>query len=189
MRFRARLAGSVHVAMRAIALFTVVTVPMVAQPKDVNGWGRIKWGMTVAQAKVVYGSQVLVPDATHKSQSTKFVDRLLIGSFNVGDTKMQVSIETLPNSDKIREVTLSLPASSPRASRSSAYDDLRNSLTLKYGRPSHVEKKDDDILSESATWTFPSTVITLYHVESNSIAFGQLGLQYTATDKKALDAL
>jgi len=180
----------VHAAVRAIPLVLVASLSLVAQSKDVNGWGKIKWGMTVAQAKAVYGTQVQVADPASESHETdEYVDQLVIERLKVGDLEMQVAIKTPRGSDGIREVALALPKGDSRASRISAYAGLRNSLILKYGKPSHAESKDTDIFSESTTWAFPSTIITLYHIETKDIQFGILGLQYAASDKKAVDAL
>jgi len=43
---------------RLIAFLTLVTAVAVCQPpKDVDGWNKIKWGMTVKQAKSALGDQ------------------------------------------------------------------------------------------------------------------------------------
>src|ERR1035441_7914802 len=103
-----------------VALAFVFTAIVAAQtkPKDVDGWGKIKWGMTVAQAKTAYGDQAQASDGTG-GRSTRYVEKLKITNFAVGDIKMKVSIETLPDSSLIREVSLALadePQSSTRGS-------------------------------------------------------------------------
>jgi hypothetical protein len=41
--------------MRTLLLFAVViALGAMAQPKDVDGWGKIKWGMTIAEARAAY---------------------------------------------------------------------------------------------------------------------------------------
>jgi hypothetical protein len=87
----------------------------------------------------------------------------------------------------IKEVTFSLADESQ--SRGAAYTDLKTLLTQKYGRPSEDKDQEGGAEGNSATWTFPSTVITLFCVETKRLNFGVLSLQYTATDKKALGVL
>jgi hypothetical protein len=87
----------------------------------------------------------------------------------------------------IKEVTFSLADGSQ--SRGAAYTDIKNLLTQKYGRPREDKDREGGAEDHSATWTFPSTVITLFWVETKRLDFGVLNLQYTATDKKALGVL
>jgi hypothetical protein len=78
-----------------------------AQVKDVDGWGKIKWGMTIAQVKAVYGAQVQNvsgPGATN----TDYVEKLAIMSLLIGGTNMKVTIETAPGSDLIKCVSMKL---------------------------------------------------------------------------------
>jgi hypothetical protein len=167
-----------------IVVGVAIGAMLMAQPKDVDGWGKVKWGMTIAQAKVAYGSEAQAPD--RENGSTKYVERLTLRNLKVGDIRMRVAIETLPGSDRIAEVALSLED----GQRISPYLTLKNSLTQKYGRPSHEERSQrENVVSLSAAWIFPSTVISLLWLETKDVDFRELVLQYTATDKKALDAL
>lgn len=170
--------------------FTGIVLLGQTKPKDVYGWGKIRWGMTVAQAKAAYGSQAQESDG-QDGTSTKFTERLAIKSFAVGDVRMKVSIETMPGSQMIKEVSLTMEKDQPQSStRTSAYEDMKNSLMQKYGRPTDQQKDQGERTeTNSATWTFPSTVISLFWVEAKGIPFGVLTLQYTATDKKARDVL
>jgi hypothetical protein len=169
--------------MLALAASSVIALGQV--PKDVNGWSKIRWDMTVAQAKALYGAQARESDGG--GNSTKYTEKLVIDNFAVGDIKMKVSIETLPNSNLIKEVTFSLADESQ--SRGAAYTDIKNLLTQRYGRPREDKDREGGAEDNSATWTFPSTVITLFWVETKRLDFGVLSLQYTATDKKVLGVL
>ncbi len=149
-----------------------------APPKDVDGWGKIKWGMTVAQAKSEYGDQAQSSD-DEGSVDAKYVQKLVIKSFAVGDVRMRVSIETRPNSDLVKQVGLMMAGPSDTASAGFAYNYLKGSLTQKYGPPA-IQGKD----TEPVIWSFPSTVIRLSISE-----YWGVFLDYTATDQKARDAL
>jgi hypothetical protein len=157
-----------------------------APPKDVNGWDKIKWGMTVAQARTLYGAQV--QESNGDGTSTDYTERLVIPSLAIGDAKMKVSISIDTKSKLIKEVSFA-PADQS-ITRDVAYAHLKDLLTQKYGRPISEEKEPgEETVSSSAMWTFPSTVIRLYLIEAKRIAFSILGLSYTATDKKSLDKL
>lgn len=175
-----------------------------APPKDVNGWGKIKWGMTVAQIKALYGAQVQDSDGSG-GNSADYIEKLVIKGFAIGDDNMDVSVNIDPKSKLIKEVSFSLAASSmpiketgdnllrqahvQKLARSVTYAHLKDSLTQKYGRPTSEEKESNGSGDTFATWMFPSTVIRLYLAEATNIEFGILRLRYTATDKKALDKL
>ena len=158
---------------------------------DVNGWGKIKWGMSVAQARTLYSSEAHEPQASVK-ESTKYVDRFVIPNLKLGDVSIQASVRTLPGSDRIAEVELSMPADNfrePASTRIAAHEDILNGLTQKYGKPSRHEQKDSDSLTDiTDVWLFPSTTITLQYIEMK-IGFGLLDVQYTAVDKKLKDVL
>jgi hypothetical protein len=77
---RMRYTRSVMLVLAASSLIALGQVP-----KDVNGWGKIRWGMTVAQAKALYGAQARESDGG--GNSTKYTEKLVIDNFAVGDTK------------------------------------------------------------------------------------------------------
>jgi hypothetical protein len=162
------------------------------KPRDVYGWGKIRWGMTVAQAKEVYGAGVRV---SHDKGENEENEKLVIDNFKIGDVSMKVSIQTeTPNSDQIKSVKMTMPAENfldKAETRSWPYVSLLNALTLKYGKPARTERETDEpVVSDSATWIFPSTTISLQRIESNGAArFGLVNLVYWATDKKAVNAL
>jgi hypothetical protein len=182
-------------AALAIVLLMAFAVVAAVQPRDVDGWGKIKWGMTVAQVRAAYGGQAESPDGESRDDKNpdkdKFVDRLIIKKLTVGDTEMNASIASLSGSDRIVRVSLSPTAPLLTVgSGGAAYQDLKTSLTRKYGRPSSVDKEDDDqIIAYSAKWIFPSTEIILSWIEVKQVGHGVLNLIYTSADKKALDVL
>jgi hypothetical protein len=167
-----------------------IALPGQPLPKDVNGWDKIKWGMTVGQVKAAYGSQAEAPSRDNSDQE-KFVERLVIKKLTIGDTEMKVSISSRSGSDRIAQVSLSPTAGLlTTGSGGTAYETLKTSLTRKYGRPSSVDKDDDDQTVAYATkWIFPSTEISLSWIEVKRIDHGVLNLTYISADKKALDKL
>ena len=167
-------------------------------PKDIDGWGKIKWGMTVAQAKAAYG-----PEA-HESAGTDtehgYAKKLAFEGLRiVGDLELRGSVQTATvPSDQIKEVTLSILESNATAKggatvRRKAYNTLTDVLIQKYGTPAYRDEhqsRDGGPTTFSTTWILPSTVIRLDRFEAGgSTEYGTLDLRYTATDKKTLDML
>ena len=92
-------------------------------------------------------------------------------------------------SDKVKQVALRLP-DGVNTTNGSAFEDLRNALTQKYGKPTRQESNEaSKTTTDSVTWVFPSTVIDLTWIRVKDIGFEILNLLYEATDKKALDVL
>jgi hypothetical protein len=154
--------------LRLFSLVMIAGIVLRGQvpPKDVDGWGKIKWGMTSAQAKTAYGSQIQDAD-----------EKLEIKSLAVGDINMKVSFGAVPGSTRIKQVVLSM-AEEPQPFMSAlAFRTLKSLLMQKYGRPTDQGKEyGDDPANRTETtfavWTFPSTVIRLYLVELKRLDFG-----------------
>jgi hypothetical protein len=130
-------------------------------PRDVDGWGKIKWGMTSAEA-----SQAYVIDRHEDNESWAQL------------------IAARHGSDQISRVRLWMNSASTRD-----FDMLKAHLIQKYGPPVDGETRtegNDGI--RTFLWTFPSTWIrlTLAQDQKNQ---NRIDLEYMATDQKALDAL
>ena len=82
------------------------------KPKDVDGWDKIKWGMTIAEARSVYdiGAQPRKADAW---------TLLELNPIKMGDVEMGVQVGARQGTEAISEVTLwsyfGLPSSAPSA--------------------------------------------------------------------------
>jgi hypothetical protein len=103
---------------------------------------------------------------------------------------MRASASVLPNQPHVGKVCLTSffgqSTSDPRASAVD-FETLKSLLIEKYGKPatedSHIEEG-----VKSVTWIFPSTSIQLEITGAES-HLGHILLIYSATDRKALDAL
>jgi len=152
---------------------------------DVKGWGKIEWGMTVAEAKAALGDQ-----ATDSTQipgvNFAFIEKLVIKEFLIGDVHCRVSIESKKGSNVIGGVTISTGVSHDISSRENAFDSFRKLLIEKYGQPKNEDRSaEGGSIRTNALWTFPSTSITLRRSESR-YSNGYVSIEYRAADKDAL---
>jgi hypothetical protein len=163
-----------RVCAALLALAGIVTSQ--TKPKDVDGWGKIKWGMTLADAKTACGS-----DCGEEAK------------VEVGDIKMTASLSATgiyPDkyvpSKPVSQIELTTVPSLDHRSELDVYEYLRSALTQKYGTPTSEYRKPDElnVMVTGAVWIFPSTTITLKLRHS-----GFLFLTYQRADKKAKDAL
>ena len=153
-------------------------------PKDVDGWGKIKWGMTLAEARSAY--------TVEKTETNDYWTLLTLEPIKIDDIQMSVSVGAKHGTEKISKVKLWLYfglADSAKFSGPQDFDTLKTLLIAKYGAPANDEtKREDGDRVKTILWTFPSTSIVLMLKQSEtSPNLGAIYLDYAASDKKALD--
>ena len=177
-----------RIAPQLCVVLTVAASLGQTPPKDVDGWGKIKWGMGLPEVRAAYGRQAkastLVDDST-----SDYAEKLTVEKITVGQTSAIASIQARRGSDKITQVALHFlqtEATTGNATiRSDLYKELKVLLPSKYG-----PAMEEDVLdTKTMRWTFPSTSIELRWFEPDIINIGSVTVRYTAVDKKAKDAL
>lgn len=155
-----------------LVAFFAVTLLGQTPPRDIDGWGKIRWGMTIADA-----SQAYVID---RHDDNEFWSQLIAQPVMIGDITMRVSIGAKHGSEQVSRVRLST------MSGAEDFDTLKTQLIQKYGPPIDGETRTEGANTiRTFLWTFPSTSIRLTLTQSQ----GRIDLEYAATDRNALDAL
>ena len=167
-------------------------------PKDVSGWDKIKWGMTLAEVRSAYNLPATTKEWPGREAGCfdspihyclpdrgPYID--MDDPIEIGDIKMKPKVKAGYGSTKVVSVELA-DFGGATGSRNGVrnFDTLKTLLIQKYGAPVTQETKLDDIGAHVKTvlWTFPSTAITL-SLREEKVIF----LEYKMTDKKALDKL
>jgi hypothetical protein len=152
------------------------------RPKDVDGWDKIKWGMTIAQARSAYA----VESQPESKDNWTLLD---LKPVKVGAIEMGVQLGARQGSQKISLVRLwsffGLPSSPPLAGAQD-FDTLKTTLIQKYGPPDNEEEKrgENFRLLKTVLWTFPSTSILLRLEQSSSLPnVGNIFLEYGQVEK------
>jgi hypothetical protein len=167
-------------------------------PKDVTGWDKIKWGITLTDVRTAYNLPATAKEwpgaAAHCGDypiAYCLPDRgpyIGIDPIEIGTIKMtDITVQAGYGSTKVVSVQLAdFAGATGRGNGISDFDTLKTLLIQKYGSPANQETKRDDIGASVTTvlWTFPSTSILL-SLRERSVIY----LEYKATDKKALDKL
>lgn len=176
-----------------VSLSIVVTAFAQTPPKDVVGWGKIRWGMTFAEVRSAlspsemnefpgqaascsdYPIHYCAPDRGPYLESNEITE--------IGGIELHLMIQAAYKSTKVVSVQL---ADLNGKNAVENFDSLKTMLIQKYGPPANQETKIDDIGAhlKTALWTFPTTTILLTLREQATIF-----LDYKATDKKALEKL
>ncbi len=157
------------------------------KPKDVDGWGKIKWSMTIADVRAAYNAQ-------SQAETNEYWTNVTLDPVKVGDISMKASAGAKHGSERVTQVRLWLSfglPSDPATAGFHDFDTLRTLLIQKYGSPINEEtKREYGDPVKTVLWTFPSTSITLkLDQKASAPNLGTITLQYMATDKKALDVL
>jgi len=157
-----------------IAALFAVTLSGQAQPRDVAGWGKIRWGMTLADAGQAY--------VIDRHEDNDRWSQLIAQPVLVGDITMRVSIAAKHGSEQVSRVRLSTNSSAED------FDTLKAQLIQKYGPPIDGETRTEATNSiRTFLWTFPSTSIRLTLTQGNNQS--RIEVEYNATDRTALDLL
>jgi hypothetical protein len=167
-------------------LLTALALPLLpGQPKDLNrerdadGFGSIKWGMTVAEAKAAFPG--LQEPERSELASGAFRERLIQPVLMVGSVEMTVSIQTKIDSENITRIVLKLAPFAPH--KKTAFRFLSNNLIQRYGKPSRQSTTSRGRRKEATeVWVLPSTTITLNWLEES--ASNVLDITYEAGDKR-----
>jgi hypothetical protein len=174
------------VRLAALAALAVVLYgqpkPKDPKPEDIAGWDKIKWGMTIAEARSVYGID-------SKAESNADWTLLTLNPAKMGDIKLSVQVGARRPGENITLVRLWLYFGLPTAPSSAGpqdFDTLRTMLIQKYGNPTSEETKrgENFRLMKSVLWTFRSTSILMTLEQSASLPnLGNIYLDYTATSQ------
>jgi hypothetical protein len=155
-----------------LAALCAITLLGQTPPRDVDGWDKIRWGMTIADA-----SQAYVID---RHEDNDRWSQIIAQPVVVGDITMRVSIAAKHGSARVSRVRLSTN------SGTEDFDTLKTQLIQKYGPPIDGETRTEGTDTiRTFLWTFPSTSIRLTLRQGQ----GRIEVEYNATDKSALDAL
>ena len=170
--------------MRLFLLAAIVLPFLRGQPKDLNrerdadGFGNIKWGMTIAEAKAEFPG--LIEPERSELTSGAFEERLIQPVLMIGSVEMTVSIQTKTDSDLITRIVLKLAPFVQH--RKAAFQFLSNNLIQKFGKPSTRSRMKE----ETEVWALPSTTITLSWRQEAVGKLRVLDITYEATNSKFL---
>ncbi len=175
--------------MRLFLLAAIALPLLPGQPKDLNrerdadGFGNIKWGMTVAEAKAAFPG-LREPERSELTGGA-FEERLIQPVLMIGSVEMTVSIQTKTDSDLITRIVLKLAPFVQH--RRTAFQFLRNNLIQKYGKPSHHDTATRSRMKEETeVWALPSTSITLSWRREAVGKLRVLNITYEAANSKFL---
>ena len=148
-------------ALTCLLLFS--TTLALGESKDVNGWDKIKWGMTLEQAAAAYNIE-------YKPEKNEYWTILDLPSITVAGINLGVNCGAKLGTDSITLVRMSDWGNPSPGNR----DTIKTLLIQKYGQPNSQDEN-------SVLWVLSSTSITM---EVNR--FGWVSIIYKAIEKNSL---
>src|ERR1051326_6817810 len=143
---------------KTLPLFLIAASAAWCQSPNPAGWGKIVWGMTVAEARAALGPAATTPTET-PGPNLALIDRLMLAGIPIGNLTPEAAIQTAPGSDKV------------------------SAATLPTGAPPHPAGRGRT--TRNVLWTFPATSISrTWHESSGRYGIGYVRIRYEAVDTK-----
>ena len=165
-----------------LGILAALAVTLYGQPKDVSGWDKIRWGMTIAEARAAY--DIHTETENKDSWTLLYLNPVKMGGVEMG---VQIGADAGDKSDRDKITTVrlwsffGLPSSAP-LSGSRDFDTLKTTLIQNYGHPADEQMKrgENNRIIKTVLWTFPSTSILLSLEQSALLPnVGTIYLDYT----------
>lgn len=149
-------------------LLTPGLAPAQDDPKNINGYGKAVWGMTVPQVL-----EAESPRASPAAKKDSFGDGAVvlidIQGIEISGTPFQARFAF--KNDKLTrvQVTTSEDKRTPGCVNGITFSSIEQRLTEKYGAPvyRHITRSDRDV-----SWTLPKTLINLAYMEIDGTRYG-----------------
>ena len=152
-----------------LSVFAVTLLPfqISAQPEDIKGWNKARWGMSEREIENAFKGKVEhLREPIIDKQEGIYVKQE-INDLTFANTKFTVSFVMDDKANELREVVLTPKGSHFRV----LFGILEKKLVTKYGPVTYRDKEDIDMQKLgkngygqdqiSRVWKFPSTLITL----------------------------
>jgi hypothetical protein len=168
--------------LRLVGVFLLTSAALFCQPKDVEGWTRIRWGMTVSEAREAFPGQVSDPKVAAAPDALLIV-RFIVTEIQIGRITAEAAVQTERDSNQVVAVRMrAVGASTTPLERTHTFSTLKQLLIVKYGAP---QNEDHSPYGGGATesrvlWLFPSTSITLRWNEMSNGENGFVTIRYEA---------
>lgn len=160
--------------MMVVALIALVSGLSAQTVKDIDGFDKVKWGMTMQQAADAYGVE-------NKTETNEYWTSIELPPITVSDIDLSVGALSKPGLNKISAVRLTKVHARPFERLDHEFDTIKTLLIQKYGQPNSDEttiKFGDKV--KTVLWVLPSTSITL---ELDAVA---VFVRYSAIEKNVL---
>lgn len=169
------------IAIRFVSLVAIATGLSAQKPADIDGWDKIHWGMTIANARSAYNVDT-------QPEKTDDWTLLTLKPVQIAGVEMGVQVGARGGT-RITSVRLwsyfGLATSVPGAGAQD-FDTLKIALIRQYGSPAkeEVNHGENFRLIKTVLWKFPSTSILMTLEQSTSLPnLGNIILEYSAAAK------
>lgn len=154
-----------------------------------SGWQNTTWGMALDEVHQAYPKAVKKdPPGEYIQKGSDYISPLRLSEYDlIGKVFF---VDFLFDADhKLAGTALGLPATGDlqKGSLEIEYENLRDLLIQKYGKPVNTERRNDG--SETTVWNTESTEIRLNYIVSKILGKSGIRLLYLKQQKATLDRL
>lgn len=156
------------------------------QISDVNGWDKVRWGMTDEEIRAKYANLIDEEADFKNGYSPFFIETEIIS--------ISFKVRFIFDNEKKKLIRISLHPQNSEDNSISLFNRLEELMIAKYGTP---HKKKDDIIEDEwigkvriegsktflRTWCFLSTSINLIYLEIRTIKSKRLCITYEYNPK------
>ncbi len=148
-----------------IVLFvSSLSINAATRPKDVFGWGNVRWGMTAQEIQSSLGKDVKKRKVRH-DEKDKMYSGFELEDVKMGSSRLRASLWMSEDSEKLTRIVF-VPLGSPdKYEWAETFINLEDYLVEKYGAPDVEETSNDPGTSADRKWKFPSTEIELSYLK------------------------
>jgi hypothetical protein len=164
--------------MKIILVFLLLLcIVTLSQTKDVTGWNKSYWGMTITEIDSVFKNQIITKE---KNEFNESYSNREIQNLEISSDKYRVIFIMNKKTDKLIGVTIT-PMQKDAEGLKWNFNSLDQMLVDKYGQPSFKYESpitDRNIVESKYVWNFKSTIITLDYYEMKSVSYKSMFLAY-----------
>jgi len=154
---------SVQVLLIAFLFIYAEGASAAQKPQDVNGWEKLKWGMTGDEIKAAFGKDIKVHKPREDAGEGVYSELELTG-LTIGGEPFRASLWMGIGTKKLSKIVF-VPKVEPEGfAWAETFIKVEEDLISKYGDPSTEETSNDPGTSAERKWVFPSTVIELSYM-------------------------
>jgi len=133
------------------------------KPKDVYGWGNLKWGMSVSKVEAVMGKGIKKRGPKYDTKDGVYTE-LEMRDIKIGGKDFRASFWMDTDTKELSKIVFVPQTETDSYNWAETFIKLEESLVDKYGEPDIEKTSNDPGTSAERVWNFPSTVIEMSYL-------------------------
>ena len=134
------------------------------KPNDVQGWEKLKWGMSSGEVQGVLGKDVKKREIRHDEKDGVYTELEML-NIKIGGSKFRASLWMDQDTKELSRIVFVPEVKTADYHWAKTFISLENSLVDRYGIPDVENTTNDPGTSAERIWNFPSTEIEMSYLK------------------------